>query len=112
MDISAIIQGILAPLPPDIFLAALVSGIIFGALYNAKLELPKVTVWHYARVGINFIILLFIFRSLYVFVIGATLNPLGWVGIGILWILYCLFILLGQVLAEKFMDYRESKKAE
>lgn len=110
MDVTTLLQDILAPLPPDIFLAALVSGLIFGALYNAKLNLPRVTIWHYARVGINFIILLFVFRSLYVLLIGAVVsNPFGWIGIGILWLMYCLFIFIGQVTAEKFMDYREKK---
>lgn len=110
MDITSFLQGILVPLPPDIFLAAIVSGLILGALYNAKLNLPRVTVLHYVRVGLNFIILLFLFRTLYAAMFGAAaINPLGWIGVGLLWMTYCLFIFIGQVCAEKFEIYREKK---
>lgn len=96
------LAAMLKPLSLEIILAALTSGLFLGAIYNHRLALPESMVYHQLIAGLTFIMCMFLFR-LGSSIIGGVLipNPAGWLGIGILWGIFCLFIVLGRFIAKK-----------
>lgn len=110
-SIISILQNIAAPLSPDIFLAAIVAGLIFGGIYNHFLGIPKSFVYHKLIAGWGFIVTMFLFRFLTGIITGAAVvaNPLAWLGIGILWFIFCFFIFIAQAAAETIHPKDESE---
>jgi len=95
--ILAFIAAVFAPLSSTLILAVIIGGLFHGALYNWKLNIPKSFVSHQLTAGIAFLSTLFIFRSLTaVFEGTALVSPAGWIGIAILWSIFCLFIWVGH----------------
>lgn len=77
-------------------LAAVFSGLFFGAIYNHNRKLPTIVIYHQFVTGVGFLLTLFLFRLLStLFGAAAVANPVGWVGILILWAIFCFFILAG-----------------
>lgn len=102
-SIVGFIQLALAPLSSDLVLIAILSGVLWGALYNHNLKLRKSLVYHKAAAGVSFILFVFTFRALSALLGGAVVaNPAGWIGISLLWITYCLSIWVGQTLRERY----------
>lgn len=92
-----LLHGVLAPLSPEIMLAAITAGLLFGGIYNYHLRLPENLAYHKLVAGWGFILCMFIFRLGSAILAGTTIaNPAGWIGIGILWATFCLFIWIGR----------------
>jgi hypothetical protein len=97
MEIATAVAGILAPLSISLVLAAVFAGLFLGAFYNYLLEVPEWVVFHKLVAGWAFIAFMFMFRLAE----GAATSFFGWIGIGLLWGLFCLFIWLGNRLVRK-----------
>lgn len=96
----AFLHGLLAPLSIEIILAAIVAGLFFGGIYNYRLGLPEGMAYHKLVAGWGFILCVFIFRLMSATLTGAVIaNPAGWLGIALLWGMFCLFIWLGRKIA-------------
>jgi hypothetical protein len=81
-------------------LAAITAGLFFGGIYNYHLRLPENIAYHKLVAGWGFILCMFIFRTASAILAGTVVsNPAGWIGIGILWATFCLFIWIGRKLA-------------
>lgn len=102
--ILGIISQIAKPLSPELLLVAIISGLLFGALYNHKVKVPKRLVYHKFVAGVWFIFSVYIFRVIQALATAGALttvtNPAGWIGIALLWGLFCLFIWIGQSVRE------------
>lgn len=92
------LSAITAPLSSEMVLGAIVAGLFFGAIYNHSLRLPISFSYHSLIYGLGFILFLFLFRLGSALLAGAVIvNPWGWVGIGLLWALFCTFIWIGHM---------------
>jgi hypothetical protein len=104
MDISAIVhflQSVAAPLSYELMFGAIVAGLVIGAFYNRRANIPRRFVYHKAVTGVSFILFLYSFRAMTVFFTGGVVaNPAGWLGIAVLWIIFCFFIWLGQAASD------------
>lgn len=94
--IIAAIQAVLSPLSSSIVLAAVFSGLFFGAIYNHNRHLKEITIFHQYVTGLGFLVTVFLFRAIgAIFGAAASTNPAGWLGIVILWSIFCFCILAG-----------------
>lgn len=88
--IDILVQVVKPLADPAIILSCLIGGVFFGAIYDRKQGLPSTMAYHYFFVGWVFIFTVFLFRFIEA---GATVGSvLGWLGIGLLWGVYCLCI--------------------
>lgn len=95
-----LLYGILAPLSIELLLAAITAGLLFGGIYNYRLGLPENMAYHKLVAGWGFIFCVFIFRLGSAALAGTVItNPLGWIGIALLWGIFCLFIWSGTKIA-------------
>lgn len=100
-----ILFGILAeifmPLTAELVLGSIAAGLCFGLVYNRILDLPVSVSYHTLISGIGFIFFLFLFRLGSAIMSGIMItNPLGWVGIGLLWAIFCVFMWIGHLASE------------
>ena len=96
------LQQIAAPLSPYLLLCAIVAGLVFGVIHNSRRNIPGLVYYQFGA-GLNFLIFILVFRLLSSIVGGTPILgiALGWIGITILWSIFCLFIRIGQLLEEK-----------
>jgi hypothetical protein len=88
--IIQILAQILAPLSLGILTTAIIAGIVLGLFYNYPLNIDPDVVFHKMVAGWSFIVFIFVYRIVTSIVTGiAGPSPLGWVGIAILWGVYC-----------------------
>lgn len=88
---------ILAPLSLGIVFTAILAGIFLGAFYNYKLNIPEEFVFHKAVAGWAFLAFIFMYRIFTSVATGAVSpNFFGWIGIAILWAIYCGSIYIGE----------------
>lgn len=96
------LQSVFAPLSYALILAAIVAGISFGAIHYYRYKLSEWVIYHTLLGGINFIAFVFIFRLLDGILAGAAVtNPAGWIGIGLLWALFCFCIWVGYLIRQR-----------
>jgi hypothetical protein len=97
---------VVRPLSPPIILCCLVAGLLFGGLYQHRLALPNTIIYHILMAGWSFMSVFFLFR-LASAILTSTAAPAfaGWIGVGIMWGLYCLGIFLGNKVAKKISKF-------
>ena len=96
---------ILAPLSVGIVITAIAAGLFMGSFYNYQLKIQESLVFHKAVAGWAFIAFIFMFRVATALATpGAEVpNFLGWIGIGMLWGIYCGSIYVGERLVKKVL---------
>ena len=84
---------ILAPLSVGLIFTAVLAGVIVGVLYNYPLNLDSSLVFHKAVAGWVFILFIFVYRLVNNLAQGVEPPMIfGWIGIGLLWTIYCFAI--------------------
>lgn len=102
IDLAEIIKALLRPLEGGIIFAAIFAGLIFGYGYNRRLRLPARLIFHKWVAAAVFLIFVAAVR----WVITGTVQPAGYVGVAILWGIYCIFIYLGTIFSLKGIKWR------
>lgn len=96
---------ILAPLSVGIVITAIGAGLFMGSFYNYQLKIQESIVFHKAVAGWAFIAFIFMFRVATALTTPGSAVPsfLGWVGIALLWGIYCGSIYVGERLVKKIL---------
>ena len=105
-QLIAALQQIAAPLSVELIGGAIAAGICLGVFYNYPLNIDPKTVFHKLVAGWTFILFIFIFR-LVSNAFGShrpqVNSYFGWVGIAMLWGLFCLAIYITDIVAIKLL---------
>lgn len=109
-----IIQKILSPLSVGLTFTAILAGICLGVFYNYPLNIDNRMIFHKAVAGWIFILFVFIYRIVTGIVEGrltiVTATALGWIGIAILWGIFCASIYVTHEVAESILIRRLNHK--
>lgn len=99
-ELIGFIAQVLAPLSIGIVFTAIVAGIFMGVLYRYRFSPNEDVVLDVLVAGWSFLAFIFTFRAVSA-AVGGTVAPMffGWIGIGILWAIYCGSILVGERIA-------------
>lgn len=101
----AILAGILAPLSVGLLLTCIVAGLFFGIFYNYRLQLGEQIIFHKLVAGLGFIGFVFFYRLMTAVLTASVVpNPAGWIGIGLIWATFCLFIYVGSKGTSKLVN--------
>src|SRR5690349_12796372 len=91
--IISILAQILRPLSIGLVITSILAGTCLGIFYNYPLNIDPRMVYHKAVAGWVFILFVFLYRLVSSVVDGTTpvvANQFwGWIGIGILWTIFC-----------------------
>lgn len=77
------------------------AGLIFGVLYVYKLNVTPEDIFHIATAGWVFIVGVFLYRFVTFFAGGPAPGFAGWLGIALLWAIYCITMILGSKMLKK-----------
>jgi hypothetical protein len=106
-ELISIIQQILAPLSVQLTITAILAGVCLGVFYNYPLNLDGRMVFHKAVAGWVFILFVFIYRVVNAIQEGVALPQLfGWIGIGLLWTIFCVSIFITEEVATTLLVRR------
>lgn len=95
INIQGVVDFIAAfsrPLDLSIVVAAVISGLILGKFYNQRLNLPPSYAFHKWVAATAFLFMVFLVRLIAV----GTFQPAGYLGIAVLWGIFCFCAFLGQ----------------
>lgn len=98
MNLLEILQIVLSPVTSGLYMAAIIAGLFFGAIYNSRLNLPKSLIYHKLIAGLGLIGFLFIFDTTEHFFNSQPIDhsQLIWATMAIMWALFCGCIWIGQ----------------
>jgi len=106
-QLIAALQQIAAPLSVELMGGAIAAGVCLGVFYNYPLNIDPKTVFHKLVAGWTFILFIFIFRLVNSIITPAGTRPVtsffGWIGIALLWGLFCLAIYITDIVAIKLL---------
>ena len=101
------LQQVFAPLSVELIGGAIAAGVCLGVFYNYPLNIDPKMIFHKLIAGWTFILFIFIFR-LVSSAFGSNRpqvnSYLGWVGIALLWGLFCLAIYVTDLVAVKLLE--------
>jgi hypothetical protein len=100
-EIIHLVGEILAPISPGLLFAVLVAGFIFGVVYVYKLNLVPEDIFHITMAGWVFIVGVFLYRFVTFFAGGPAPGFAGWLGIALLWAIYCVMMMIGSKILKK-----------
>lgn len=101
-ELLLILAQILQPLSVGLVATAIISGLLLGGFYNYSFDLPDSMVVHTLAAGLGFLVSIFSYRLMTSIVGGAAVPTIfGWIGIALLWSIFCLSIWGGESIIKK-----------
>lgn len=101
-DIVQFIMGIFAPVSPGMIISLTIAGFIFSFIYIFKLNINQEDIFHIAMCGWVFIASIFLYRMVSSLTGGPVPSVSGWLGVALLWGIYCLSTSISMRLLCKF----------
>ncbi len=106
-QLIAALQQIFAPLSVELIGGAIAAGVCLGVFYNYPLNIDPKTVFHKLVAGWTFILFIFIFRLVSSIINDSdrpVTNFFGWIGIALLWGLFCSAIYVTDIVAIRLLE--------